>query len=269
MALNNARGNGVKKFDTTYYSRAYFMNPTENCRINVTYSSGLMKLTIATSDGTNNDNGFKNWNDQISVSLTGTKATSLLKSIETYEKAIADGSITMNDAYGVVTGMSDVQTIIQFHLNKVNSGKALSIAQIDKSGAFIKRFTFEFPDDYDFRIEWTNKDNMQFNKVFDNNLQFEMLKSAIKEFAVTSNGAAGYNTWDIGRYEISSIRNDIAALASASGIQLRNNNSNYNRNSGGGYFSTGGNQTSYNNNSSQNKTLDEIQSQFNMDDDDE
>ena len=265
--FNNNNGQ-VRKFDSTYYSRIYFMNPDTNTRVNVTYSTGLMKLTLATSNG-NNGNGFKNWEDQISISLTGTKATLLLKSIVQYERAIEEGTITMNNAYGVVTGMGEVQTVIQFHLNKVSSGKAFTIAQVSPDGAYMKKFTFEFPDNYDYRLEWTNKDAMQFDKAFEPDLQYEMLKQALKEFSETCNGAAGYNAVDLARYDINNIKNLLNAIGTQVGVPINNNHSNggYNRNSSGGFF--GNNNQNQNQGQSNHKTLDQIQSEYLSDDDEE
>ena len=264
MAFNQQGGgfngnNQVRRFDSTYYSRIYFMNPDTNTRVNITYSSGLMKLTIATSNGESGQNGYRNWEDQITISLTGTKATLLLKSIEKYEKDIAESNITMNNAYGVVTGMGEVQTIIQFHLNKVNTGKAFTIFQINPGGNIIKKCTFDFPDNYDYRLEWSNKDAMQYEKVFEPELQYEMFKQALKEFSETCNGAAGYNAVDLARYDINNIKNLLNAIGTQVGIPVNNNHGGgYNRNSSGGFF--GNNQN--NNSQSTHKSLDQIQSEY-------
>lgn len=256
----NSNGNGARRFDSTYYSRLSFYSPISDIKINITYSTGLMKITFAKANGTNG-NGFKNWEDQIAISLTGTKATSLLKSLASYEQAIADNNISMNNAYGVVTGMNEIQTVIQFHLNKVNSGKAFTIAQIDKSGSYLKRFTYEFPDEYDFRIEWQDMDSMKFEKVFDAELQYEMLKQAIKEFSETCNGAAGYNAVDLARYDINSIKNLLNTIGGVSGAIPRNNNGG---GSNGGFFANNQPQGQ-----SSHKSLDQIQSEYLTDDDED
>ncbi len=268
MALQTQRNNGVRKFDSTYYSRTNFINYKENMRVNVTYSSGMIKLTIATAQGTS-DNGMSNWEDQITVSITGTKAHLLLNALAEYEKAIEENTITLSQSWGIVTGMSDIQTILMFHLNKVNSTKAFSICSIDAAGTVLKRFTYNFPDDQDFHIDWSNFDTMKNDKVYDSDLQYKMLKETIAEFARTSNGAAGYTTVDLARYDINAIRNNITAIGENLGvIQPRQNN--FNRNTSGGYFNNNNNQNTANHTSgnSQHKSLDEIQSEFDIDDED-
>lgn len=273
MALGNQRtngygnnGNGVKRYDSTYYARTYFSNYKDNMRLNITYGSGMMKLTLATSQPSEG-NAPRNWEDQISVSITGTKANLLLNALTDYEKAIEEGTITMTQSWGIVTGMSEIQTILMFHLNKISSGKALSICSIDASGAVLKKFTFNFPDDQDFYIAWANFDSMKSDKKFNNDLQYKMLKDAIEEFARNSNGAAGYTFWDLGRYEINSVKNTINAMAENMGIQARPQNNNYNRNSGGGFFSNNGGNVKPQG-TSQHKSLDEIQQEYIDDDED-
>jgi hypothetical protein len=173
----------------------------------------------------------------------------------------------MNNAYGVVTGMGEVQTVIQFHLNKLNSGKAFTIAQVDASGSYIKKYTFEFPDNYDFRLEWSNMDSMQFDKAFEPDLQYDMLKQAIKEFSDTCNGAAGYNAVDLARYDINNIKNLLNAIGTQVGIPVNNNsNGGYNRNSSGGFFGNNNNQQQ---SKSTHKSLDQIQSEYLSDDDED
>lgn len=270
MALQNQRTNGVRRFDSTYYSRTSIGNYNENMKVNITYSTGMIKLTIATANG-ENENGLKNWEDQISVSITGTKANLLLNALAEYEQAIADGTITMNQSWGIVTGLSDVQTIIMFHLNKVSSTKAFSICSINKDGTVLKKFTYNFPDDQDFYIYWSNFDTMKNDKKFDPDLQYKIIKDAISEFARTSNGAAGYTALDIARYDINYMKNTINAVAESMGIQTRTGGNNFNRNTGGGFFSNvsnGGGNNNQQRGTSQHKSLDEIQSEY-IDDDDE
>lgn len=268
MGLQNQRtnGTGVKRYDSTFYSRTYVSNYKTNMRVNITYSSGMIKLTIATSQPAENGN-MRTWEDQISVSITGTKANLLLNALNDFEKAIKDETISMTNAWGIATGMGEIQTILMFHLNKLNTGKSLSICSIDASGSILKKFTFDFPDDQDFYIEWSNFDTMNNDKKFDSELQYKLIKGAIEEFARTCNGAAGYNTWDVGRYEVNSIKNTVNAMAENMGIQTRQQNNNYNRNSGGGYFNNnGGNARPQG--TSQHKSLDQIQEEY-IDDDEE
>ena len=274
MALQTQRNNGVRKFDSTYYSRTNFINYKENTRVNVTYSSGMIKLTIATAQGTS-DNGMSNWEDQITVSITGTKAHLLLNALAEYEKAIEENTITLSQSWGIATGMTEIQTILMFHLNKVNSTKAFSICSIDAAGTVLKRFTYNFPDDQDFHIDWSNFDSMKNDRVCDVDLQYKMLKETIAEFARTSNGAAGYTAVDLARYDINAIRNNITAIGENLGVIQPRQGGNFNRNTSGGYFNNNNNQGGNNaggnrtNSNSQHRSLDEIQSEFNLDDDEE
>lgn len=234
MALGDARGNNNngarRRYDSTFYSRLHFTNYPELTRLNITYSTGLMKFTIAIApiEG-------ENYEDKITLNLTGNKAKLLLNAIAKFEEDFND--ISINNSFGVTTGIGEISTVGAVHKTNSN-GKAITIAKVDKNGTIVERYEFNFPQNYDYSINWEDFNNMKLTKEYDDNLEFEMFKDTLKEFATTYNGAAGYNALDLGRYEISANRTKIETIMNKLGIQPQGNNSNYQRRSStGNYFS--------------------------------
>lgn len=269
MALGDARsnnntGNGRRRFDSTYYSRLHFTNYPESTRLNITYSAGLMKLTIAIApiEG-------EQYEDKITLNLTGNKAKLFLNAITNFEKNFDKASIS--NSYGVTTGMGEISTVGAVHKTSTD-GIAITIAKVDKNGTITERYDFNFPQNYDYSLSWDDFNNMKLTKDYDDKLGFEMFKDALTQFTVTYNGAAGYNTIDLGRYDQGSNRTKIEAIMEKMGLQVQGNNSNYQRrSSGGNYFNAmnppednGYSNTKSNNSYSTHVSLDDL-----MGDDDE
>lgn len=261
MALNDYRGSnssGRRKFDPTYYARYHCFNFGELSRLNITYSSGMMKLTIAKA-ATQNDN----YEDQLSVFLTGVKANLLLNEMNQFEEQF--DNLTVNQAFGVTTGMSEVSTAAAFHKNS-NGGKAFIIAKVDQTGRIINRCEFNFPVNYDFSMEWDDFDSMKLSKKYDNDLQYHILKQTISDFADTIGGGSAYNTIDLYRYDTSRVQNNMDTILDKLGVR-RPNSYNYNRpNSSNNYFNNNNSSSSNNGTQSSSKSLDDIDDMLSGDD---
>lgn len=256
MALNDYRGNSYggtqRKTSSTYYSRFHCLNIEEHTRLNISYFSGMMKLTIAQS--TDNSNQYE---DKISVCLTGNKATLFLDAIAKFESEFNTAQI--KQAYGVTTGMSDVATVLAIHKND-KDGKAITIAKVDQNGTITDRYEFNFPTGYDSYLNFSDFNSMKTEKEFDDDLQYNMLKKTLVDFTNTIGGGSGYNTIDIARYDINRQQNNIETIMDKLGVPRRTTNNNYSRSSSGNYFNRNSDsQYSNSGRQAESKSLDEIE----------
>ena len=223
--------------DTTYYSRLHFDNYKEYKRISVTFSAGLLSLTI--SKKLTPDSRFE---DSLKVNLTGYKASLMLKAIEKFEENFK--KIGIGVMYAVSTGISETSTVLGIHKTPEDT-KAITIATVDKAGKLIKREEYNFPVDNDFYLNFSNFDAMNVTNEYDNELQYNMFKQMLTEFSNNYSGAAGYLTVDLARYDIRANTRKVESIMDKLGvpIQRRSNNVSYN-NSGNNYFNNNNNSSS-------------------------
>lgn len=228
---NNGSNNGNNKvYDNTYYAKTYFNNYDENKSLDISYSAGLMTITInqKTSDGKKEE--------IIKASLTGLKAGILASAIESMEKDIETGSAE-GRTYGVQSGMGDVVKVIGTTVN--NGSKQIIIAKVDKSGNVSEKTFFTFPLGVDYFMSWSNFDNMDFTKSYEDNMQFSMFKNILTDFSRNISGAAGYGTLYLNKYEQNRDRGRMVAVMEKLGVSVksavnRSRDNFFNNNDGGG-----------------------------------
>ena len=228
----------------TYYSGLRIRNYNDSTAINISYSSGLMKISIGKQG---NDNKYE---DELSASITPKKAAILVDQLSHFE-AGEEG------VFGIVLGLGEVQTAVGFQ--KIDDNKYLRIAKVDKNGTITDQRTFTFPAGSDPSYRWSDFDNMKFTRSYNDDIDYMMLKNAIIDFARNMSGAAAYGGLYMNRYQEGANNNKIAAICGKLGISTGNNNRNYSNN---GYFSNNNSNTT-----SQHRSYDEISSM--IDDDDE
>ncbi len=234
MALGDSRNNSSnsnnQKFETQYYSGLKIRNYDEHTAIGVTFSAGLMNIAIQ------KENAEHRYEDAIKASLTPKKAIILLHQMDLLEQS--EGETT--DAYGVTLGLGDVQTALAFQV--VRGNKHLRIAKVNSDGSIKDQKAFEFVGGTDSGLKWNDFDRMNFSKNIVDDVDYQMLKTAIADFARSSSGALGYGQLYLNRYSESSMNNKVIAIMNKLGIETGSrNNSNYG--SGNGFFS-GNNATS-------------------------
>lgn len=247
--LGDANNNQTKKYDAQYYSNLRIRNYEAKIAIGITFSSGLMKISIQ------KENEQHRYDDVISASLPPKKAMILLHEMDAMEKAKQSDS----KAYGVTLGLSDVQTAIAFQT--VNNKKYLRIAKVNPDGSIQEQRSFEFVDGADNGLQWTDFDAMKYSKDVVDGIDYSMLKTAIEEFARGQSGAYAYGGLYLDRYQQSSLSTRVNAIMDKLGIERQQGNSNYTR-SNNGFFSGGGGGTS------EHKSFSQISSMLDGDDED-
>lgn len=252
MALND---NNAKTFEPAYYAKTYINNYSNNTVINVTYSSGLMKISIANRDSSNGKT-----EEIINASLTGLKAQILVNALDQMERDIENGEAE-GKAYGTSVGMGEVVKAVAFTV--IGGDIKFLIAKVDKEGKVSDKTIYEFPKETDYYMSWSNFDSMDFNRVYDDKIQYNMLKNILKDFARNISGAAAYGGLYLNRYEQNRDRGKITRIMDKLGINVQSGGQNYQR-SNDSYFnnySGGGNKTS------EHKEFTDIEDMFGSEDD--
>lgn len=249
---NNNNGNRNNNANSiSYYSGLRIRNYNDNNAINITFRSGLMVVGIAKR----NDNNI--YEDEISASLTPKKAAILVDQMTHFE-AGEEG------VFGTVLGMSDVQTAIGLQVKDDN--KYLRIAKVDKVGKIVDQRTFAFPKSSDPSYSWSDFDNMKFTRSYNDNIDYQMFKNALIDFARNMSGAAAYGGLYMNRYQDGGAYNKLNAIAVKLGVSSGNNNGNRNY-SNNGFFNNSNNSNNNRSANSQHRSYDEITSMIDDDDD--
>jgi hypothetical protein len=244
---NNSNQNNNRR-EPVYYSGLRIRNYQDNTAIAISYSSGLMQIGIAKPD---ENNRFQN---EISASVTPKKAAIIVDQLAHFE-AGEEG------VFGTVLGLGEVQTAIGFQM--IDDKKYLRIAKVSKDGTINDQRTFAFPQNADPAYHWSDFDNMKFIRSYNDEIDYNMLKNALIDFARNMSGAGAYGGLYMNRYQEAFANSRITAICTKLGVNISNNNGSGNRNSGGGFFSNNGNSS---NATSQHRSYEEISS---MIDDDE
>ena len=250
---NNSSNNNNQKYETSYYSGLRIRNYDNHTAIGIVFSAGLMNIAIQ------KENAEHKYEDAIKASLTPKKAIILLHQMDQLEQCKEETS----DAYGVTLGLGDVQTALAFQI--VNGNKHLRIAKVNSDGSIKDQKAFEFTGGTDSGLKWSDFDRMSFSKDVVDDVDYQMLKTAIADFARSSSGALGYGQLYLNRYSESSLNNKVLAIMSKLGIETGSrNNSNYG--SGNGFFSNNNSGNDSYSATSEHKTYTQISSMLGEDD---
>ena len=120
MALGSANANqNNRRYSNTYYSGLRIRNYSDHNAINISFSNGLMNIGIAKED----EESHK-YTNEIEAYITPKKAMVLLDQMQHFENN-EDG------VFGIVLGMSDIQTAIGFQLLNDNENKRIDRLESD------------------------------------------------------------------------------------------------------------------------------------------
>lgn len=249
MALGSERNNGDNNrrgYDPQYYSPVRIRNYDDHSAITISYSSGLMKVSIA-KEGENH----RFDEDMITISLTPKKAAVLADQMSKVEAG------NVKEAYGTVVGMSEVQTAAALQIK--DDIKYFRIAKVDASGRIQSQKTFAFPKNADAGMIWSDFDSMKYTKVYNDEIDYNMFKNALIDFSRSMTGGFGYAGLYMDRYNRGSIDTRLNAALKALGVNIENNRRSF---SGGGYFNNGDSSNA----TSNHKSYSDIESMISDDD---
>ena len=256
----NNGGDSNKLYEKTYYSRISIRDYTRNTgrSLNISYRSGMMIIAIDEPK-----QGSFEKEPVVDVFLTTTKAKLFLKAIEAYE---AENKHSDKGAYGVATGMGDVQRAIMIH-SGVDGTPAITIGKFDGgTGNWIKQETYEFnTEEYAQFITWKDKtDNGSTSLTNVPNVEFDFLKQALTNFVANADGAIAYSVADMTRYDYRGILNKMNPIYNKLGIEIGYNGGGNNNNRGSFFGNNNASGRTFG--TTEHKSLDDLS--FNDDDED-
>ena len=211
-----------KLFEYTYYSRTKSKNDESKKAINISYNAGLMKIAI-------NElvDGFK-YDTKGIANVSQTKANLLIREMNRFEEYINTAKkIDPAKGFGIVCGMNEKTTFIGFRSNE-NKDIIMFIGKFDNNGVILEIANYTFPKDYDFSVNWTDVDSNKLEKVYDNMLEYSMIKQSVADFAHYMNGALAYSVLDTARWDYARMINKMNPIYDALNIE-RISYSNQNR----------------------------------------
>lgn len=224
---NNTNGGSNRVFEGTYYSRIRFNN-SEDQRVEVAYHGGLMQLSICRKDPASD---FK-YNAEATIYISMAKAYMLANQISEFMKYREGNKIDPNKAFGIVGGIGETTTYAGFSTN-ADKDIILTIGKFDNNGVILAKTTFKFVKDYNYSLDWSDINANKFEKVFYNDLEINVIQKTLIDFYHAMNGAAGYGTADVARYDTSKMNGRIDQIFDSLGIERRtysNNRRNYGNN---------------------------------------
>lgn len=250
---NNSRSN----IDQTYYSRLKVKNDSAGMTLNFSFWKGTLKISI---------NNIPNSSDakieeMAYIHLSPNKA----KTFASCVKYIIDNPETF-DIKGVDTGIGETRGMLA--IGRDMGKPYIIIAKVNKDGKYESQLRFDFNWDYNYTLDITNIEPLQFTRSYDNDIELVQLYELLIDFSRSSNGAMGYNVHDVGRYETARFSNLVRAIADKVGVEFSNNNGGYQRNaaSNNSYFSNNNAQSQNNNRSSNSSNkyqdIDDLENEF-------
>lgn len=218
MGLGDDRNN-KQLYENSYYSRIKFKDYNNKLSLGFRFKSGMLVVGISQEK----DN-FQ-YELLIEMYITTTKAKILLEEIEQFEKDINTGLIDPHHGYGINGGLGEIVSVLCVHITKDN-GKAVFIGKVNNNGQFVNQVDFNFnSNNFHYGLKWDNISSMETaKKNYHNEIEFELFKDVLTQFANSSSGAVGYSVADITRYDHRSILNKMNPIYDKLGIERYDNN---------------------------------------------
>lgn len=240
----NSRNNGV--YEATCYSRYRFKN--DNSSLTITYKMGLIVLEISEVDSSD---GYKPV-PKAKIYLSPIKAKMLVEQIGAFLEYKTSKKIDPNKAFGVNAGMAEKVSYIGFSTDD-ELHNIITIGKFDGNGTITESATFTFAKDYNYSLEWNNIKSNDLSKVFHNEVELDMLRTALIDFSRAMSGAYAYANIDTARYENARDHYRIDSILDKLGIERRS--------SGNGNSYSGGSNNYLSNASSSSKStsIDDIE----------
>lgn len=226
MALgSNNQQNNKGSYEATYYSRLRFKNDEDGLTLGFSFWKGILKLSV-TENNTNTDSNTKP-EELAYIHLSPTKA----KMMVGYVQDVLDGK---NDdgLHGVNTGASDTQGLLVVSREHDSGIPYIIIAKIAKDGSIVQSQRFNFNNNYHYGLEIHDLQHLSFEKQFNDDIELEQFREILEDYARSSNGAIGYSSHDVARYEVNKMNNLIWQIAEKNGIERKSGGGNR---SGGNY----------------------------------
>lgn len=249
-------------YSSTFYSRIKFRNQSDKTVFGFSFKNGLLVINI------NEEKDNFKYEEIASINLSPAKARLLRDKLSCFatdcERVVNEGvQVDSNHAYGVDAGFRDTVSFIAFRMTGELSEAGYpqigcTIGKVDQDGTVHDNFEFIFNTNYHYSLEWSNLGNMDVSKNINDALELKILCDVLDEYIGSYSGAAGYMTFDVGRYEMNRMIKPIYEK-----LNIDTNRSSGNRGGDSGGFFANSNNGGSNRGGSISRNVDEIEDLMN------
>lgn len=219
MALGDKYDNNKKDADKrrspTVYSKYGFGNKESKLdptKLSITYWNGLLKLSIAPSIP--NTQNF-DYEKEGAIYLTHIKAKMFIDEIDIF---LNDPNTYNNVGVSTNTGLVYISNGKEFGGSVV---PCLLIRLMDEDGKITGSFLYEFKEDYHYTIRNFNEEDITFDKIYNNLLEIELLRSLLYDYYTAMSGAVAYSVQEYGKYDNSRTHTKLDSIAEKLGISYK------------------------------------------------
>lgn len=225
---NSNYNNNKKQYSPRVYSQ-YKMSNTESnvdaTSLSPSFWNNLLVLSISPKKDTKDGSIAFDHDNAATIYLSHTKARLLYDEICVFQQ-----NPDMYSNVGVSSG-SGLITLSNGKEYGVNC-PLLIISKINaETGEIESSYAYQFKEDYHYTIRNFDKNTSEFDKIYNNSVEIEQLKTLLVEYYKAMTGAYAYSVIDNMKYDISRINTKLDSCAEKLGVEYKSKSSN-NRSSG-------------------------------------
>ena len=211
-----SEGKTNKVWDSEYFSRFKIRNAEQRKQLSASFKSGLLILSI--------DKLEENFTATTlqKIYLSPTKALLLAHELDAFVEYLKSNEVEAGRGFGVNAGMGEKVTYIALHAAR--GTKYITIGKFDNAGNIIEKETLELNNDYHYALEWEDVEANKVERNIYNDIELEMFKTFLVDFAHSMNGAIGYSVADTAKYDLRKVLNKMDPIYDKLGIERRFNN---------------------------------------------
>jgi uncharacterized membrane protein YgcG len=201
------------------------------------FGKKMLKIAISPQKKTNDGSISFDYDNNICVFLTHTKAYILSEMIKQWKKDGCEGSI------GINTGTAGLITVSDGSEYGVDA-PCVTIRNIDETGAPVSAFAYTTRTNYHYGIKDYNPDEKSFEKVYFDLLEIDQLLIVLDEYVKAATSAIAASVMEEAKYDLSRLNTKADLVCEKLGIEIKGkkgNGANYSQNS---FFNGGGSSSS-------------------------
>lgn len=216
---NNSNYNNNKKtYSPKVFSQYKMSNAESNVdatSLNPSFWNNMLVLAISPKKDTNDGSIAFDHENAATVYLSHTKARLLFEEICLFQQ-----NPEMYSNVGVTSGSG---------LIRLSNGKEygvncplLIVSKLDAStGEVQSSYAYQFKQDYHYTIRNFDQDTLDFDKIYNNNIEIEQLKTLLIQYYEAMSGAMAYSVIENMKYDISRINTKLDSCAEKLGVEYK------------------------------------------------
>lgn len=218
MAIgNNYDNNKEKQFNSpTVYSN-YKVSNTEGfdpSALNFTFWNGMLKIGVSPLKSNPGDEIQFDYENNVEIYLTHIKARLLASEIALFkENPSAYNNVGVNTPKGLIS----ISNGKEFGI----TAPVLIVRKIDMEGKIEASFAYQFKSEYYFAIRNYDADTGAFDKIYNNNIELDMLENLLIDYYHSMNGAIAYSVMEYGKYKDTRTTNTLNSMAEKLGVDTK------------------------------------------------